>query len=121
MSQLVVTICQNPEEVGSTTNKGMEFLAKVRASMQRTSTPFSHVLYISCCQKMCPKFNVDFFHPPNIWIYVAYPHKLPNAEKSPTGIVGCLLISEIVKLITKNSHSSLQQTSVGLPPQFFCL
>ena len=45
MSQLVFSICQNPEEVGSNASEEMELPAKARASRQNASFLFPYLLH----------------------------------------------------------------------------
>jgi hypothetical protein len=43
MSQLVFSICWNPEEVGSNASEGIDLLARVRASRQEERASFFQV------------------------------------------------------------------------------
>ena len=59
MYPLVYSICWNPEEVDSNASEGMSLPVRVMAIRQRASSSFFHVLYISCNQKVWPRFKVN--------------------------------------------------------------
>lgn len=52
-------ICQNPEKEGSNSSEEMNLSSKVRANRPRGSIFFFHVLYISCQQKVQPRFQMS--------------------------------------------------------------
>lgn len=57
MSQLVFSIHQNAEGVGSKASKGMDLPARGQAGKEQAS--FLHALYIGCQQKVWPTSKVD--------------------------------------------------------------
>lgn len=49
----------NSEEVGSTTSKGIDFLARIRASRPKENASFFHVIYIGYHKKDWPRLKMD--------------------------------------------------------------
>lgn len=60
MSQLIFSVCWDPEEVDSDASEGMDLVvrARVETSRQREQASFC-VLYIGCGQKVWPRLKVD--------------------------------------------------------------
>jgi len=52
MSELVFSICQNPEEPGSNASEIMDLPGKTKAIRQGEQASVFHVLYMGCQQKM---------------------------------------------------------------------
>lgn len=49
----------NSEEVGSNTTKGIDFLARIRASRPNETASFFHVIYIGYHKKDWPRLKMD--------------------------------------------------------------
>ena len=91
------------KEVGFNASEGVDFPVRARASRQREQASFFHVLYLGCHRKVWPGLKVALPASKDLHLPTSN-HVIKNESlTSVPSLLGFWLISNAVKLTTKNS------------------